>query len=340
MMDRLIAEFPQQLLAALDLGDQLRITTPSNPIHQILVLGMGGSGIGANFVASFVQDELAIPYLINKGYELPAYVGKNTLVICSSYSGNTEETLMCMEAAQMRGAKIVCIASGGKLIEAAKENQFDYVELPNFGAPPRACLGYSLVQQLVILQRLGMIHKDRLDEVRRAAYNLQEEQERIRLKADRMARFFVGKMPILYSTERFEPVVVRLRQQLNENAKILASHHVIPEMNHNELVGWREQPIPFAVVFFRSSFDHPRNQVRIDINKEIISNFTNTIIEIHCKGDSFIEQSLYAVHVGDWVSWEVSKLRQVDAVEVKVIDFLKSQLSAYAALGDAGSDDN
>ena len=123
-------------------------------------------------------------------------------------------------------------------------------------------------------------------------------------------------------------VVVRLRQQLNENGKILCSHHIVPEMNHNALVGWRKQPGDFAVLLFRSKDDHPRNQARFDINKEIIGNFTNTIIEFFMKGDSLIEQALYGVHFGDWLSWEVSLLREVDAVEVKVIDYLKSELAA------------
>jgi glucose/mannose-6-phosphate isomerase len=326
-MENLIAEFPQQLLASLDIAKGIQIRPLSQPIHHIVVLGVGGSGIGANFVASFVQNELSIPYLVVKGYEIPAYIGKNSLVICSSYSGNTEETLIGMQIAIDKGARVICVASGGKLIAEAKAQNLDYVELPNYGAPPRACLGYSFVQQIAILVQLKLVSAQRLEDVRKAAYLLTEEQASIKIKADRAARTFVGKFPVLYACEQMEPVVVRLRQQLNENAKILCSHHSIPEMNHNELVGWREQPIPFVVVFFRSAFDHPRNQIRVGINKEIISNFTQTILEINCKGDSFIEQSLYAVHIGDWISWEVSKLRQVDAVEVKVIDFLKGQLS-------------
>jgi glucose/mannose-6-phosphate isomerase len=122
-------------------------------------------------------------------------------------------------------------------------------------------------------------------------------------------------------------VAVRLRQQLNENSKILALHHIIPEMNHNELVGWRKQAGSFAVLIFRSKDDHPQNQARIEINKEIIGHYTDTVIEIYTKGESLIEQALYSVHLSDWLSWELAQLRQVDATEVKVIDYLKSQLA-------------
>ncbi len=337
-MNELIASFPQQLEEALQIAERVKIRPATQPLQNVVVMGLGGSGIGANFAASFVQDELKLPYLVLKGYDTPAYVGANSLVICSSYSGNTEETLQGLETAFARGAKIVCIASGGKLLEFAAKNDLDFIKLPNYGAPPRACLGYSLVQQLAVLQQLGLISEKPIADIRASIALLQTEQSKMQLKADKIARTFVGKFPILYATDRMEAVLVRLRQQLNENAKILCSHHVVPEMNHNELVGWREQPIPFIVLIFRSSFDNARNQLRIDINKDIISNFTNTIVEIHCKGDTLIEQMLYAVHLGDWISWEVAQLRQVDAVEVKVIDMLKSQLANFSPAGDNKQD--
>ncbi len=333
-MNELIASFPAQLEESLNLAAKINIRPALLPIQNVVVMGLGGSGIGANFAAAFVQDELRLPYLVLKGYETPAYVGANSLVICSSYSGNTEETLQGLETAFARGAKIVCIASGGKLLEFAAKNDIDFIQLPNYGAPPRACLGYSLVQQLAVLQRLGLISSQALTDIHHSIQLLSAEQPKMQLKADKIARTFVGKFPILYATDRMEAVLVRLRQQLNENAKILCSHHVVPEMNHNELVGWREQPIPFIVLIFRSSFDNPRNQLRIDINKDIISNFTNTIVEINCKGDTIIAQMLYAVHLGDWISWEVAQLRQVDAVEVKVIDMLKSQLANFVPNAD------
>jgi glucose/mannose-6-phosphate isomerase len=327
MMNQLIADFPQQLLDALAIGEKIELRADYSGVQNIVVAGMGGSGIGANFVAAIVQDELNIPFAVSKGYDLPKYVGKNSLVIVSSYSGNTEETVLSMEVAHQRGARIICIASGGKVIDFAKKHGLDFVQLPNNGAPPRACLGYSLVQQLCILQKLGMIDAARIDEVHAAAALLKDEQESIMQKANRMGQLFAGKMPVLYACERMEPVAVRLRQQLNENAKILCLHHVIPEMNHNELVGWREQQLPFLVVFFRSDYDSPRNRVRTNINKEIVSHYSNTIIEAHCKGNSFIEQALYATHIGDWLSWEVAELRKVDSMEVRVIDYLKSQLA-------------
>jgi len=123
-----------------------------------------------------------------------------------------------------------------------------------------------------------------------------------------------------------EAVAVRLRQQLNENSKILCWHHVVPEMNHNELVGWRKENNDLAVIYLRNDDDYQRNQVRININKEIISSYTNTIIEIDSKGASLIERAIYLVHLSDWISFHLATLRGVDPVEIKVIDYLKGEL--------------
>ena len=326
-MKSYIDSFPQQLRAALALSRTWQLKLQIRPWHRVLVVGMGGSGIGANFVAEFIKDECPLPYLTCKGYELPAFVGPETLVIASSYSGNTEETLVSTRQALELGASVIAIASGGKLLDLAQEQGFDAIQIPNEGAPPRACLGYSLVQQLAILAQLGFIAQERLEEIAQAADFLEAEQALIQEKAKRMASLFPGRFPVLYATERHEAVVVRLRQQLNENSKILCSHHVIPEMNHNELVGWRNQPTPFLALIFRSQADHARNQARIEINKEIIRNFSETLIEVYLRGRNLIEQAFYGVHLGDYLSLEISALREVDPMEVRVIDFLKGELA-------------
>ena len=143
-MDKLIAAFPEQLLEAIEIGKNAKLSEAKHPIHNIVVVGMGGSGIGADFVIEFTAEERSVPMLTSKSYTIPGFVSENTLVICSSFSGNTEETLYSFEQASARGAKIVCVSSGGKLIESAKAQGLDYIQLPNNGASPRACLGYSL----------------------------------------------------------------------------------------------------------------------------------------------------------------------------------------------------
>ncbi len=327
MMDQLVERFTAQLREALEIGGRATMHAHSSQIQNVYVSGLGGSGIGANFVYEFVRAELKIPFTVGKGYSIPASVGPHTLAIASSYSGNTEETLACFDQMMASGAKIVVIASGGKLIELARQHGLDYIQVPDNWPSPRACLGYSLVQQLFVLHKLDLISDETIQAVRSAAALLDAESDTIREKARHIAQLLHDKLTVIYTTDRMEAVAVRFRQQLNENAKILCWHHVIPEMNHNELVGWRNPDDDLAVVIFRNRDDYPRNQVRIDINKEIIGRYTNTLIEIYSKGGNLVEQAMYFVHLGDWISVYVAELRNVDSIEVKVIDYLKGELS-------------
>lgn len=327
MMDTLVARFTEQLKEALEIGRSAKIRTAERPIHNIFLSGLGGSGIGGNFVQEFVKNELKIPLIVGKAYDIPAFVGPNTLAIASSYSGNTEETLSAMDQMLASGARIICVASGGKLIEIAKEKGLDYIQVPGNWPSPRACLGFSFVQQLFILHKLGLISEESIKGVESSIALLDAEMDDIQTKAKMIANMLFGKVPVIYTTDRMESVAVRFRQQVNENAKMLCWHHVIPEMNHNELVGWRIKNEDLAVIIFRNKDDHPRNQVRIDINKEIISNYTTSLIEVYSKGNNLVERSLYFVNLGDWISVYLADLRKVDSIEVKVIDFLKSELA-------------
>ncbi len=327
MMDQLIQHFPNQLAEALEIGRAAQFKSAKQSFQHVLVAGMGGSGIGGDFVASFIREECELPYLSSKSYQLPAFVGPNSLVIASSYSGNTEETLHAFRQALEKGARVVVIASGGQLIEMARQKELDYIELPAGQPSPRACLGYSLVQQLFILKAFGLISERAIGQVEQAADRLLAEQEDIKSRAENIASFLYGKLPVIYIEEQMEPVALRLRQQINENAKMLCWHNVVPEMNHNELVGWRAGQPEIAVLFFRSKDEFERNQLRTDICKEIIANRTVSTIQVYAKGTSLIERSLYLVHLGDWISYYLAGLQGVDAVEIKVIDHLKAALS-------------
>lgn len=327
MMNELIEKFPAQLNEAIEIGKKAQIQPHSTDIQKVYVAGLGGSGIGANFVSEFIREESKVPYLIGKGYSVPAFVDKNTLAICSSYSGNTEETLHAYDKISKTGAKLVVVSSGGKLIELAKKDGVDFIQIPTGWPSPRACLGYSLVQQLFILNKLELIGESAINKVKSSADLIKFDSDEIKATAKGVAEKIYDKIPIIYTTDRMEAVAVRLRQQINENAKMLCWHHVIPEMNHNELVGWTSRDERLAVLYLRNKDDLKRNQVRMDINKEIIGKYTKTIIEIYSKGNSLVEKAIYFVHLGDWISWYLSELREVDAMEIKVIDYLKSELA-------------
>lgn len=327
MMEQLVDRFPAQLVEALDIASKATVNKHTSPIRSVYVSGMGGSGIGGNFVAEFVRGECKVPYFVGKGYDIPNWVNKHTLVIASSYSGNTEETLSALEMLLQTGAKVVCVASGGKMIAIAKEHKLDYITLPNDWPSPRACLGFSLVQQLGILNKLGLISGRALKQVANAATLLEKQQPAIKKSAQKTAQQLEDKLPIIYTTDRMESVAVRFRQQINENAKMLCWHHVIPEMNHNELVGWRDENDNIAVIYLRSQNDFARNAMRIDINKQIISKYTPNIIELWSKGKSLIEEAMYLVHYGDYVTCYMCDYRKMDSIEVKAIDFLKGELA-------------
>jgi glucose/mannose-6-phosphate isomerase len=326
MMDQLISRFMDQLEEAVEIGRKATIQPVSKDITHVYVAGLGGSGIGADFVNAFIGDELRIPFIVKKGYHVPAFVGKHTLAIASSYSGNTEETLISYDQIKSSGARIIAVASGGKLIDRIKEDGFEYVKVPSDWPSPRACLGYSLTVQLWVLHKAGLISDRSIKEIQSAVQLLRKEEADIKSIAEKVANELHHHIPIIYSEDRMEPVAVRFRQQINENSKALCWHHVIPEMNHNELVGWREKNPNLAVVYFRNEDDYSRNALRMDINKTIIKEYADKIIEIHSKGNTMIERALYLVHLGDWVSWYLAQLRGMDALEVKVIDFLKGEL--------------
>jgi glucose/mannose-6-phosphate isomerase len=325
-MKTLVANFSKQLSEAIAIGGDAKLSPSANKINNVIICGLGGSGIGGSIVSELVVAQATVPVNIIKGYFIPAYVNENSLVIISSYSGNTEETLNCMELAFAKKAKIVSITSGGKVLEVSTQNNSDVIVVPG-GMPPRSCLGYSLTQLFFILGFHAIISDDYKKQLQHAIELIDAEEHNIFAEATSIANKLVDKMPVIYATTNNEGIAIRFRQQLNENAKILCWHHVIPEMNHNELVGWTEKNDNLSVILFIDKDEYSQNVKRIEINKEVIRKYTSHITEIHSKGNSVIEKAIYFIHLGDWVSVILGDLRGVDLMEVNVINHLKSKLS-------------
>ena len=321
-----ISEFPIQLKEALDSARSTSINIDGTEIQNVYISGMGGSGIGGQFVREVARDSCRVPITIGKGYNIPAWVGKGTLFIASSYSGNTEETMAALEKACVTESKIVVISSGGKALEFARNKGYDSVALKPGASSPRSCLGYSIVAQLGVLCKIGLISEITLDRVKASIDLLKYDQDDIKKIAQNVAEKLYKRTPVIYVEDRMEASALRLRQQINENAKMLCWHNVIPEMNHNELVGWKFPQENIAVVFLRNRDDSRRNAVRMDININHIQNLADPVIELYSKGNSHIEKSFYFIHLGDWISWFLSELNGVDAVEIEAIDHLKSEL--------------
>lgn len=325
-MKNLIDTFTQQLSEAIKIGKNAKLNKSTNPIQNIVICGLGGSGIGGSLIQNLTQKKSKIPITVNKSYDLPGFVNQNSLVIISSYSGNTEETVTCFETALSLDCKIVCVSSGGRVEELAAQNHLDFIKIPG-GMPPRACLGYSSVQLFFILNFFEIISSDIEKDLSDTISLLNQEKQNIQKEAKIIAQNLLGKMPIIYSSDAFEAVSIRLRQQINENSKMLCWHNVIPEMNHNELVGWRIKDENQVVLLLRNTTDRPRIQSRMELNKKIITEYAGNIYEIWSKGTTNLQRAYYLINLGDWVSMYLSELRQVDVTEVKVIDFLKGELA-------------
>jgi glucose/mannose-6-phosphate isomerase len=326
-MDKLIKAFPQQIIESLDIASHSTFSSPINPIHQIVICGMGGSGIGGKIASQWVVDEIKVPVILHSDYGIPNFVNANSLVICSSYSGNTEETLSSLEEAHQKGAHIIGICSGGKLMDFCNAKGYDCVKLPG-GNPPRAALAYSLIQLINIMVQHHLISSVHLENIRNASSFLIDEQNNIEAEGKQIASFLFGKVGVVYAGPFYEGVAVRARQQFNENSKTLAICHVIPEMNHNELLGWEGGDDRFAALFLNSSDLDKRNAARFAFTKSFVSGKTSFVKEVLAKGNNRIERALYLIHLVDWASFYVADLKQIDAVDITVIEALKKELAA------------
>ena len=236
-MDQFVADFTNQIKEAVKIGENANLHNPNKKIDNVIITGLGGSGIGGKIVSELIADEIKVPVIISSSYFIPKFASKNTLVIVSSYSGNTEETVSAMKQAINASCEIACITSGGEVLETAKSNNYNYIVVPG-GNPPRSMLAYSLVQQLFLLNNYNLISSDFKEELTKSIDLLDANENSIKVEAEEIANKIHGKIPVIYIEDYMSGVATRFKQQINENAKELCWDHVIPEMNHNELVGW------------------------------------------------------------------------------------------------------
>lgn len=326
-MKSLVQNFTNQLRESLEIADKA-VVSDSLDIYNIVISGLGGSGIGGTIVSELISTTCKVPVTVVKDYFLPAFVNKNTLLIACSYSGNTEETLSALEQGISKHAQIVTITSGGKILQLAKQNQFDFIEIPG-GQPPRSCIGYSLVQLIKVLIKKGFAPEQLMTDVSKTIELLDKENATIKTEAMKIAEKLKNKIAVIYSLGSCEGVAVRFRQQINENSKMLCWHHTLPEMNHNELVGWTERNENLAVVTFHTSFDFDRTKKRYQVCKPIFEKYSSGVSDIVAKGESKLAQYFYLINIGDWISCYLADLKEIDPVEVNVIDYLKGELSKF-----------
>lgn len=329
-MKKLIEDFSEQLRDAFRIGKEATVNPAAQEIRNVVIAGMGGSGIGGTLVASLTQDELKVPVTISKSYNIPAFVNEHTLFVASSFSGNTEETLEALEQALKTGAHCAVITSGGKIGKLAKDKGLDMITIPGDSNSPRANMGYSVIQLLFMLHYKGLTGNSFIKDTGRLAELLDAEKSEITERAEKLANGIKGYLPVFYADSRIYPVTVRIQQQINENGKHLCHTNAFPEMNHNELVGWEhpEQVLADSKVYFlKTKYDHPRVRDRYRISREIFSDKAANVIDIEAKGESLLEQCFYLIYLTDWVSYFLAAANDTDAFEIKAIDHLKNELA-------------
>ncbi len=331
-----IWSFSENIKDALKIGDSIELKNKYDNIQNIVIAGMGGSAIGGDVVSVLEGLNISIPYAVCRDYSIPKWVNKNSLVICSSYSGNTEETLSAFYQSLDRDANICGITTGGTLLEKLKEYKKDHITIPS-GLQPRAALAYSFIPIIKLLEKLSIFKSDINLWIRSAVKTLEKNRDIFSLEGDvnpvhRLAYRIYKKIPIIYSDNSTMRInAIRLKGQINENSKMLAYCNEIPELNHNEIVGWQNNSEIFkdlCVIWLEDSHDNKRNKIRKQITESILNDIEIEQHSIQMDGDTFQERFLNMIHYGDWLSYWCAIFHKTDPSPVDKIVKLKNILSS------------
>ena len=329
-----IRQFPEHFrdgwVRAADLEPRHR----AGDLRQVVIVGMGGSAIGGDLVRTYARDRSPAPISVVRDYQLPHAVGEGTLVIASSYSGGTEETLAAYDEATARGAAVYVVTSGGELRDLAGQNELPHVVIPG-GMQPRAALGYSLGAVLRIADKLGLCSvpeaefSEALDVMHARVAALSDPNANDALE---LARKLHGKIPVVYTGPGLmEAVGVRWRNQIQENAKQLAFGNQFAELNHNEIMGWERAPEAVRallhVVVLRDPGDHAQIQKRIDVTRDLLRGQAAGWSECSPEGEGRLARMLSAIQLGDFVSFYLAMLVGVNPTPVETIQQLKRTLA-------------
>jgi glucose/mannose-6-phosphate isomerase len=331
-----IERLPDQIEAAWGLGQQLEVREAFRRAERIVICGMGGSAIGGSLVAALAAPECPVPIIVNRDYDLPAYAaGDRCLVIGSSFSGGTEETLAAFETAAGRGAMLLAITRGGRLAELARQFNapvwsFDYE------SQPRAGVGYGFMLPLALLCRLGFL-PDKSAAVRGALQWMREQQAGLAPRAPvhlnrakQIAGQMMGRTVAVFGSGYLAPVARRWKGQINENAKAWAAFEELPELDHNAVVGTsfpQDLLGKYLALFLHGSFDHPRNAARVQVTKHLYMLQGFLTDSVQAVGDTPLAQMLTCLHFGDYTSYYLAMAHGVDPTPVEPIDFLKEELA-------------
>jgi len=325
VMKEFVKSFPKHITHALNISHDIRIDIDSSKIDNIVIIGQGGSAIGGVIVKNLLKEKISIPILVNQDYQIPYFVNNRTLVIASSYSGNTEETLCALKEAYNRKSLIFCICSGGEMLSFSKKNSINYILIPS-GSAPRAMLCYSIIQMLSLISRTWGIYQNLKNDLLNTQQYLIDKQTDIIKISKETSMSISNKMPFIYTFPEFEGVAIRFKQQLNENSKRHACYNLIPEMNHNEIVPWVNKNVCVIPIFLNGATFY-RNQKRMIISVNKIKDSVEDLIELNSNDQiSYLQQYFYFIHLVDWISVTIAEQESVDPDDITLINYLKDQL--------------
>ncbi|WP_420457402.1 bifunctional phosphoglucose/phosphomannose isomerase [Rubrivirga sp.] len=331
-----VRAFPDHLAEGWRRGESVDgVGLDAGSLDGIVLCGMGGSAIGGDLVRGIVEPTAPLPFVVNRGYTLPGWVGERTLVVASSYSGGTEETLSAFADAKERGARRLAITSGGRLAEIAQSDGLDVVTIPG-GLQPRAALGYSLGVVLRLARTLGLatLSDAEFESALSAARDRAERHDRDAdgNPARDLAASFEDALPVVYTgVGLLEPVGMRWRTQMHENAKHPAVGNVLPELDHNEIMGFESGPPALLdrmhVVALRDADDHTQVAKRFDATRDLVADGIAGWTELRSEGDSRLARALSLVQLGDAASFWLAVRKGVDPTPVETIQALKKTLA-------------
>jgi glucose/mannose-6-phosphate isomerase len=279
---------------------------------------MGGSGIGGLIAKGLLEEKASVPIFVSQDYSLPKFADRDWLAIIVSYSGNTEETLSAFREAKKRKMGIVCVSSGGILSEECE----NCISIPG-GFAPRTQLGMTFAPVIAVLEKLGIVQAG--SELEKTAVFLERAQEKAEAEGKKIAKALYKKIPAIYSTRKFGSAALRFHTQLAENSKVFSHWNVLPELNHNEIVGFLPCEEKLSFVFFRDKGETGQERRRMEFTKKIVSR-KSQCIEVWAEGDTGMEKTFYFILAGDFASYYLALLNRVDPAEVENIERLKKEL--------------
>jgi glucose/mannose-6-phosphate isomerase len=318
-------DLPNQLRDALWRVESARLEGADSA--GLMVCGMGGSAIGGDLAAAAIGDRLTRPMISVRGYELPSWATPEWTVLCSSYSGNTEETLACFEAAEALGARRFVVSTGGRLVELAREAGVPVVAPPGI-YQPRVAVAYMFVAAAEAAMLAGAAPGIRTEIDAGAAF-VEREALTIKAKAAEIAAAIGAAPTVIYGSDLTAAVAYRWKCQVNENAKQPAFAAQLPEADHNEICGWAAEAGAggMAAVFLEDCDQHPRERRRFELTAEAVDAASGTVVRVETEGETRVERLLWATLLGDLVSLEIARLREVDPESIVAIDRLKEGMA-------------